>query len=504
MVVDVIMRAENITKTFPGVKALDEVSLELFRGEVHAVVGENGAGKSTLMKILAGIYKPDSGRIFLDGKEEKFRSPIEAINKGIGYVPQELDDFPELTVAENVLAVRLGEFRGLLSRRVLAREAERFINYFEINVNPNEKVSNLSTAERQLLQIIRVLICTPKVLIFDEPTSSIDISEAEKLFELIDKMRSEGISILYISHHLSEIFRVAQRVTVLRDGKLVATTEVKNVSEKELARLMVGRKIEVFYGTKGSGVREGEPCLEVRNLTSKGVFEKVSFTLKRGEILGFFGLIGAGRTEVFKAILGLLPINEGEVFLNGKPVRFSSVKQAVENSVGYLPEDRKREGLFLEMPISANLVAPQIEEFANRFGLLRFDKIQRFSLKMMNELEIVAKSPNQQVSTLSGGNQQKVLLGMWLGIKPNVLIVDEPTKGVDIATKQLIYQKLRQLSESGVGIIVISSDLPEIIQLCDRVIVMRNGRIAGELKGDDITEENVMEYAAGVKEVEAV
>ncbi|HCZ05819.1 MAG: ribose transport system ATP-binding protein [Thermotogota bacterium] len=498
----VILRALNIEKSFPGVKAVDGVSIEVFEGEVHAVVGENGAGKSTLMKVLAGVLKPDAGEIIFNGQQVRFRSPVEAINAGIGYVPQELDDFPLMTVAENIFAIRLREIGRLISRKSIIEEARKHLEYFDLKVNPNELVGTLSTAERQIIQIIRALVCEPKVMIFDEPTSSIDISETEKLFSLIERMRSKGISVLYISHHLSEIFKIAQRVTVLRDGKLVTTVGVDEVDERELSRLMVGRKIETLYGEKKKETGETEVCLEVKNLSSKGLFNNINFYLKKGEILGFFGLIGSGRTELFKAILGLLPIDKGEIMINGKEKRFSGVKDAVKNSVGYLPEDRKREGLFLEMSISDNLIAPQAEKFANKLRVMNNGKIIEFSQKMMRELEIVATSPRQRVGTLSGGNQQKVLLGMWIGIEPNILIVDEPTKGVDIATKQLIYKKLRDLSNSEIGIVVISSDLPEIVQLCDRVIVMREGKIVGELKGDEITEENIMEYAAGVKKEE--
>ncbi|MHC2995605.1 MAG: sugar ABC transporter ATP-binding protein [Candidatus Atribacteria bacterium] len=499
----ILLKADDITKSFPGVKALDKVSLELREGEIHAVIGENGAGKSTLVNVLGGVLWPDSGQIFLNGREVNFLNSAEAIERGIGVISQELSDFPHLTVAENIFVNKLNERKfGFLDKKELFKQASLKLRAFEVQIDPATRVRNLSIGLRQILQIVRAILLGPRVLILDEPTTSLDIDETNALFKLLRNLNAKGVSLLYITHRLSELFGLVDRVTILRDGKVVGTKDIEEVSEEGLATLMVGRKIKDLYGIKNSSFKIGEKYFEIKNLTSKGLFKNVSFYLHHGEILGFFGLIGAGRTELFKAILGLYPIDSGKILYQGKVLRIKGVKNAIMSSLGYLPEDRKKEGLFLKMGVDENLIAPQTESFTNKIGIFDNSKISRFARRMQKSFNIITPTLKQSLLHLSGGNQQKVLLSMWVGIKPDILIVDEPTKGVDIGTKQMIYRKLRELNEGGIGIVVISSDLPEIIQLCDRIIIMHEGEITGELLQEKATEEKIMAYATGLVSVE--
>lgn len=506
MPTDLVLKVEKINKTFPGVRALDSVTMELKKGEIHAVIGENGAGKSTLVKIICGLLKPDSGsnggRIMFEEKVVSFKTPKDAMKKGICYVAQELNDFPELSVAENIFASKLTEKPlSIVQKKELIKKARSWLNEFDINVNPNVPARNLSTSMRQIVQILKALTINPKILVLDEPTTSLDLNEAQDLFELLKKLNKKGVSILYITHHLAELFGLVDRVTVLRDGKLIDTKKIGQVNENDLARMMVGRNIKDFYATEAytpAKDRVGEVLLRVQNLSNEKYFEDVSFELKKGEILGFFGLIGAGRTELFKSILGILPINCGRVIYKDKDIKITGMQEAVINSIAYLPEDRKQEGLFLDLSINENLVAPQTKYFSNKIGVLNKRKMSNFSLKIKTDFNIVTSTMKKKVRYLSGGNQQKVLLGMWVGTNPEVLIVDEPTKGVDVGTKQQIYYKLRKLSEEGIGIILISSDLPEVIQLSDRILVMCEGKINGEVKGENKTEEKIMELATGI------
>ncbi len=495
----ILLKVSNITKSFPGVKALDEVSLELREGEIHAIIGENGAGKSTLVNILAGVFRPDSGQILLNDREVNFHNSAEAIAGGIGVIPQEINDFPHLTIAENIFINKLNERKiGFLNKKELLKQASLRLRVFGIEIDPATQVRNLSIGLRQMLQIVRVILLGPSILILDEPTTSLDIDEVDSLFNFLKNLNVKGVSLLYITHRLSELFGFVHKVTILRDGKIVDTRNIEKVSEENLATLMVGRRIKDLYGTKNLSFKIGEKYFEVKNLTSKGLFKNVSFYLRHGEILGFFGLIGAGRTELFKAILGLYPLDSGKILHQGKMLRIKGVKDAIMNSIGYLPEDRKKEGLFLKMGVDENLIAPQAKNFTNKIGLLASSKISGFAKQMQKSFNIITPTLKQNLLHLSGGNQQKVLLSMWVGIKPDILIVDEPTKGVDISTKQMIYRKLRELNEGGIGIVVISSDLLEIIQLCDRIIIMHEGEITGEFLQKEATEEKIMAYATGL------
>jgi ABC-type sugar transport system ATPase subunit len=502
---DLLLKVENVSRTFPGVKALDKVTFELKKGEIHAIIGENGAGKSTLTKIICGLLQPDSddGRILFETKKISFRMPKEAIKNGICYVAQELNDFPELSVAENIFVSKLTDKPlSFVSKKELTYKARNWLKEFEININPDVPVKKLSTSLRQIVQILKALTINPKILVLDEPTTSLDLNEAQDLFGLLKKLNKKGVTILYITHHLAELFGLVDRVTVLRDGKLIDTKGISQVRENDLAKMMVGRNIKDFYAAEAYTMveqRVKEVIFKVKNLTNKKYFHDISFELRRGEILGFFGLIGAGRTELFKSILGVFGTDSGSIFYKGKKIRMNGMHDAVTNSIAYLPEDRKQEGLFLDLSVNENLVAPQTRAFSNKIGVLNKKKMLEFSLEIKEKFNIITSSIKKKVQYLSGGNQQKVLLGMWVGTNPEVLVVDEPTKGVDVGTKQQIYYKLRKLSEEGIGIILISSDLPEVIQLSDRIIVMCEGKINGVVEGESKTEEKIMELATGIK-----
>ncbi len=500
---DVILDVRGVSKSFPGVKALSGASLELQRGEVLALVGENGAGKSTLMKILGGVYRPDAGSIVLEGEEVHFGSVHDATAKGISVVFQELSLAENLSVAENIFANRQPVGRGSFIRHgELLAQARSMLRLLDLEVDPRTLVRHLPISDQQIVEILKAMSYAPKILLLDEPTSSLAKAGVRQLFKNVRRLKDEGISIIYITHLLSEIFEVADRVTVLKDGVVQGTYPVGEVTQNDIVRMMVGRDIGDIYGRRSAGAGIGEPYFEVRGLSQGPAqgerFREVSFTLRRGEILGISGLVGSGRTEVFRGLIGVEPVAEGEVLLEGRPVKLSSPRAAIEHGIGYLSENRKLDGLFLALDIKRNLVAPRLGDYAGPAGFLDEGKIARFGREAVERYKIATPDLLRQVGNLSGGNQQKVLLGMWMGIGPRVLVVDEPTKGVDVGAKADIYAKLRELAESGVGVVVISSDLPEIIGLSDRVLVMRQGRVVAELTGADINEETIISHAAGL------
>ena len=493
----IVLEVRDIVKTFPGVRALDGVQLELRAGEVHAVVGENGAGKSTLMHVLGGIHKPDSGRIIIDGKSVQFDSAYDAAQHGISVVFQELSLSPNLSVAENIFANRQpARAFGMIDYDKLYADTREILKFFELDMDPRTLVKNLPVAQQQVVEILKAMSTRPKVLILDEPTSSLTSVEVEHLFKNIRRLKEEGISFIYISHHLKEIFEIADRVTVLRDGCYVGTRDVSDVTEEQLVQMMVGRELVDMYGRRDYDI--GDVYFSVKGAGRGKDFADVSFSLRRGEILGLAGLVGSGRTELGRAIFGAEPLEQGEIILEGKNLSIASPKDAIEAGIGYLTEDRKAQGLFLDMAIRENCIAPHLADFANQLRMMDENAITDFAHKCRRNFNIVTPSIKQQVRNLSGGNQQKVLLSMWMGIKPEVLIVDEPTRGVDVGAKSEIYRLLRQLAATGVGIIMISSDLPEVLGLSDRILVMREGRIAGEFSAEEATEEKVVACATGV------
>ena len=489
-----LIRLENISKQFPGVQALNKVSMGIRQGETHAVIGENGAGKSTMMRILAGAEIPDSGQIILDEEAVSFHLPLDAQKAGIAIVYQELSVFPNLSVAENIFANRQPEKAGkIVDRKKLEEQAIELMEIFNLFYEPNKLLEELDTADRQMVEILRAVSQKPKLLILDEPTSSLSLSEAEKLFELLERLHEQGITILYVSHHLDEVLRLADRISVLRDGEYVGTVDCEKADENKLVQMMVGRAVSL-YKEYSDATRTGEVALKVEGLGVEGLFKDISFEAYQGEVLGFSGLVGSGRTELAQTIFGLRKHESGRMELLGKPFNPNTASDAISAKLAYMPEDRKSVGLFLTMTLTDNLIAPQLYEFT-RMGLLDSQQAVASTESYIKQVGIVARGPDQIAAKLSGGNQQKLLLAMWLALKPKVLIVDEPTNGIDIGAKADIHQLLRDLSEQGMSIIVISSELPEILAIADRVLVMRRGRIAATLDGRNLTQEEIMKEA---------
>jgi len=493
-----VLELREMVKTFPGVRALDGAHLQLRPGECHALVGENGAGKSTLMNIIAGVLQPDAGEILLDGRPAHFPHPHAAAQQGIGMVFQELSLVPGLSVAENIFAHRQ-PVRALnrIDWKKLHRDTAELLALFALQVEPWTLVRDLSAAQRQMVEILKALSHGPRVVLLDEPTSSLTEVEKRRLFDEIRRHRAAGTSFVYISHHLPEIFEIADRVTVMRDGRYVETFDIGQVTEDTIIRKMVGRELTNLYGKRTVAI--GEPYFTVSGAGRGKAFHDVSLTLRRGEIVGLAGLIGAGRTEFARGLCGLEPLQRGTMSLNGQPLRIANPAQAVAQGLAYLTEDRKDQGLFLRMAIRDNCVAPSLRRFAGALGWMQDDRMSDFAEENQRRFNIVARSTAQVVGSLSGGNQQKVLLAMWMGIGPKVLIVDEPTRGVDIGAKSEIYAQLRALAATGVGIVLISSDLLEVLGLSDRVLVLRQGRLAAEFPGAAATEEAVVAAASGVE-----
>ncbi|MBI1281600.1 MAG: ATP-binding cassette domain-containing protein [Anaerolineaceae bacterium] len=492
-----LLEAVDITKRFPGTLALDNVQLELLPGEIHAVVGENGAGKSTLMKILSGVYTADSGEIRLNGRSISPANPREALMLGIGIVHQELSVVPTLTVAENIFPGHLPtNVLGMVNYKRLFENASRVLEDMNVAVDPRALVETLSIANQQLIEITKTLSTNCKVLILDEPTSALTDNEADRLLNLLRRLAANGVGILYISHKFKEIFALADRVTVLRDGRYIGTETIANTNADQIIRMMVGRDLGAMYPDKGRG--SDTALLEVRDLRRFGSPALNSFKLYQGEILGFAGLIGSGRSELARAIFGAEPKEAGEVLLNGLPVDIRSPKQAIEHGMGYLPEDRKAAGLFLDMSVKLNVEAAVIRQ-VSAGGFVTASKEKTLANQYVQQLNISTPGIEQEVRRLSGGNQQKTLVGKWLAIRPKVLIVDEPTRGIDVGSKKEIHFLLRSLADSGVGVIMISSELPEVLGMSDRILVMHEGAIAGEYSAADATEEKIIRTASGQK-----
>ncbi|NWG18547.1 MAG: sugar ABC transporter ATP-binding protein [Chloroflexi bacterium] len=489
-----LLEAQNITKRFPGTLALDEAQFELRRGEIHALIGENGAGKSTLMKILSGVYVADSGQIRFEGRPVSPANPREALEMGIAIVHQELSVVRPLTVAENIYPGRLPTNRwGMVKYNDLFEAARRVLEQLQVEINPRATMETLSIANQQLVEIGKALSLNCKVLILDEPTSALTEREAEILFGLLRRLAANGTGIIYISHKLSEIFALADRVTVLRDGKYIGTRVIAETTPDEVVRMMVGRELGDFYPAKSAG--RGQPLLEVRNLRLPGMAAGSSFKLYAGEVLGFAGLIGSGRTELARAIFGADAKAEGEILLEGRPVQITSPSQAIRLGLGYLPEDRKAAGLFLDMAVKLNIEASSLPDVTRR-GFISPARERVLAERYVKQLNISTPGIEQEVRRLSGGNQQKTLVAKWLSIQPKILIVDEPTRGIDVGAKREIHYLLRSLAQNNVGVIMISSELPEILGMSDRVLVMHEGAIVAELDGAT-TEEQIMMYASG-------
>ncbi|HEY6632475.1 MAG TPA: sugar ABC transporter ATP-binding protein [Rhizobiaceae bacterium] len=500
---DVILKISNLTKSFGPVQALQGVDFELRRGEIHAVAGENGAGKSTLMNIIDGICRPDSGQILLDGKPVEITSPAMAQKLGIGFVHQEIALCPDVSVAENIFMAATNTSRSpLMDYRRLERQAGEILHRLG-DIDPSALVRTLSISQQQLVEIAKALTLDCRVLILDEPTAALTEREAQILFDIMHKLAAQGISIIYISHRMVEIFENCDRVSVLRDGRYITTVNVPETTPGEVVRAMVGRVIDNLYPAKQrDDERSEEILLDVRDLNERTRFRDVSFQLRNGEILGLAGLIGAGRSEIVKGICRLEGEVTGEVSLGGRRLRLDHYADSIGEGLVYLSEDRKGDGLFLELSIAANVSALAVEQVASGAGIIDERRENEQAERLGGLLNLKCAHVGQPVSALSGGNQQKVAIAKMLSVDPRVIFLDEPTRGVDVGAKAEIHRILRELARRGVGIVVISSELPELIGVCDRVLVVREGRIVGEVSGDEMTEDKIM-YLASVGEERA-
>ncbi|WP_420006364.1 sugar ABC transporter ATP-binding protein [Arenibacterium sp. LLYu02] len=492
-----MIRLDKITKVFPGVKSLDSVSFEAHAGEIHALLGENGAGKSTLIKVIAGAYQPNGGTIAFDGKNRSWSNPGQARDAGIHVIYQELMLFPELTVAENIFIGEAPRTRmGLIDHAAMETDAREVLERLGHALDPRLRVEDCSVADRQMIEIARALVRDTRLLILDEPTAVLSRQEAEILFNRLRTLREAGVCIIYISHRLEEIFALADSVTVLKDGKFVGTHSVAAIDRDQLVGMMVGRDLENVFPAKVPTDSGAETVLQVRDLVAAPRVRGVSLDLRRGEILGLAGLVGSGRSELAHAIFGSLPRTSGSVLLDGQVHDDATPRRSIDRGLGFLTEDRKAEGLMLLLDMAANVSAPRLTDFRGMLGLDRRrehavsrDEIARFN--------IAISGSHCGVVGLSGGNQQKILFARWARASRNVLILDEPTRGVDVGARVEIYRIIRDLADSGLGVLLISSDLPEVVGLCDRVAVMHEGRISGTLDQTNISEEAIMQLATG-------
>jgi inositol transport system ATP-binding protein len=486
---------EGIHKSFPGVHALKGVELKVRPGAVHGVMGENGAGKSTLMKIAIGLYKPDAGTIRLRGEEVAFESVHDALARGISMIHQEISPLPYMTVAQNIFLGR--ELRtplGLIDHRAIDREAEKILAELAIRISPRQIMGELSVAQMQLVEIAEAVSRRVDLVIMDEPTSALTEREVAHLFQIIRSLKGQGVAIIYITHKMDEVFAITDEVSVYRDGELVGRLERAGLSREQLIRMMVGRSIDQFYQKEKAQI--GEPLLEVEGLTRHGVFEGVSFTVRRGEILGFAGLIGAGRTEVMESLFGVRPHQGGTIRVRGRPVAINSSNDAIRHGMAFLTEDRKRSGLYLNLSVRDNIAMTSLRN--HRKGLfINHRAIRKICTEAIRTLNIKTPSLDQLVMFLSGGNQQKVLVSRWLATVPDILILDEPTRGIDVGTKAEFYRIMSSLAQRGKAIILVSSEMPEILAMADRILVMHEGRKVGEIGRGEATQEKILHMATG-------
>ncbi|MEB3104016.1 sugar ABC transporter ATP-binding protein [Ferviditalea candida] len=489
-----ILELTDITKEFPGVKALDQIRLKVRKGTVHALMGENGAGKSTLMKIIFGIYIPDKGSIKFKGEEIKLSGSKDALRRGISMIHQELTPVPLMTVAENIFLGRESTLGfGWINKKKMVEETRKLFESLQIDINPNAKMVDLSIANMQMVEIAAAVSYNADLIIMDEPTSAITDKEVEQLFQIIASLKSKGVSIIYISHKMGEIFRICDDITVFRDGQCIGTKSVNELNQEILIQMMVGREIKQVFHKDEAEI--GEVMLSVKNLTRKGKFQNISFEVRRGEILGIAGLMGAGRTEVIESIFGIHPPDSGEFYIKGKKVEIKSPRDAIKNRMGLLTEDRKITGAFLPLTVKDNMIVSSINDYLNKFGLLKRQLVNDMCSAFVDRLSIKTPSLNQHIVNLSGGNQQKVLLARWLLNNPDILILDEPTRGIDVGAKSEIHKLMSRLAQTGKAIIMISSELPEILGMSDRIMVMHEGHKKGELNRAEASQEKIMELA---------
>ena len=489
-----MLRMNHISKAFPGVKALNDVSLTVENGDIMALVGENGAGKSTLMKILSGAYEMDEGELWIDDEKIENPTPAKMIEKGVAVIYQELMLLPHLSVAENIYNGRYPKNKyGKIDYKKMNADAKAVLDKLHLPVDPEEKVVNLSVARRQMVEIGKALSKDAKIIVLDEPTAVLADSELEGLFNLVRALSKEGISFVYISHRLKEVFELCNKVTILKDGCFVESGPVEDYDTDKLVARMVGRVMTDIYPEREHVI--GETVLKVENLNREGVLHDISFELHRGEILGFAGLAGAGRTETLRAIIGADPYEKGEITYFGKKVKFGTIKEAVDAGIGMVPEERKLQGLHLKHNMIFNMTLPKLSKYSDKFGTISPKQEKKVADEYVDLLQIRPFNSEIITTNMSGGNQQKVVLAKWLASDCKVLFVDEPTRGVDVGAKREIYEILNSLLKEGLSILMVSSELPELIGTCDRICVMNGGRITGVLERGEFTEEKIMSYA---------
>lgn len=484
---NLLLKAVKISKKYPGVKALDDVDMDIRKGEIHALVGENGAGKSTFVNVIGGVVKPDSGSIIFEGKHVQINDPKQAFETGIAVVHQELSLFPNLGIATNLFLSNLDEQKSLfVPDKKMEQDTREILNRVGLqHVLPKTKVSALQPGEQQLVEIARAIVANAKLIVLDEPTSSLADREIKTLFQIIHELRKEGVSIIFVSHRLDEVFQLCDRVTVLRDGKNIKTVETQAIDKSELVSLILGRKLSEMYSQAETN-EAGEELLRVEDIWETSKLHGVSFSLHKGEILGIAGLLGSGRSELVRTIFGLRKRERGTIFLHGRPIQVRSPEDVISRGIGFITEDRHKEGLVLEKSLKDNVVMANLKMFANRWGLMSPTLERRAALRQKEHLNIVTPSISRKVKFLSGGNQQKVVLSKWLEISPEIYILDEPTRGIDVGAKSEFFKIIKSLAENGAGVLFISSELQEIVSICHRVLVLRNGKLIAEFCGDQI------------------
>ena len=491
-----VLEMENISKEFPGVKALDNVQLKLKPGTVHALMGENGAGKSTLMKCLFGIYEKNSGKILLDGVEVNFKSTKEALENGVSMVHQELNQVLQRNVLDNIWLGRYPMKGFFVDEKKMYEDTINIFKDLDIKVDPRKKVADLPIAERQMIEIAKAVSYKSKVIVMDEPTSSLTEKEVDHLFKIIKKLKESGVGIIYISHKMEEIKMISDEITILRDGKWISTNDVSKISTEQIISMMVGRDLTERFPKKDNTAKE--MMLEVKNLTAlnQPSIQDVSFELYKGEILGIAGLVGSKRTEIVETIFGMRPKEHGEIILNGKTVKNRNPEEAIKNGFALVTEERRSTGIFSMLDIAFNSVISNLDRYKNKFKLLKNKDIEKDTQWIVDSMRVKTPSHTTKIGTLSGGNQQKVIIGRWLLTEPEVLMLDEPTRGIDVLAKYEIYQLMIDLAKKDKGIIMISSEMPELLGVTDRILVMSNGRVAGIVKTSETNQEEIMELSA--------
>lgn len=491
-----VIALDSITKTFPGVTALSEVSLKLYPGQVTALVGENGAGKSTVVKILTGIYQPSGGAIRVDGVKRNFPSPQAAVHAGVTAIHQETVLFDELSVAENIFIGHAPRNKfGLINWSETVDRSSKILASIGAEIDPRTKLRDLGIANKHLVAISRALSIDARVVIMDEPTAALSHKEIEELYDLIEKLKAQGKAILFISHKFDEIFRIADRYTVFRDGQFIEEGMIRDVNEAALVKMMVGRDVSQIFPNRD--IKVGAEILSVEDYSHPTEFKDIAFSLRKSEILGFYGLVGAGRSEFMQALFGITKPSSGVACVEGSKVSIASPADAVSNGIVYVPEDRGKQGAIIDLPIFQNVTLPSLEQ-TSKNGFVRLAQEFNLAREYTERLDLRAASLDTNVGNLSGGNQQKVVIAKWLATKPKVIILDEPTKGIDIGSKAAVHEFMAELAEQGLAVIMVSSEIPEILGMSDRVIVMREGRMTAELTGDDLNPETLVRYAAGI------